>query len=144
MNMTLPRKKNIKEVDASLLTEPRLSDDEKRLFQHGIELFNGQHYWHAHEVWEELWKRKEEESRIFFQGIIQTAAAYHRIITDPKYNGALNNIDKALAKLELFPATFLGIDVKKLRKNLMKAKEELQKLGRERMKEFPEECLPLL
>ena len=54
----------------------------------------------------------------------------------------MNNIDKALAKLELFPTRFLGVNVNDVRKNLLTAKEELKKLGRERMNEFPGILLP--
>ena len=142
--MKLPRKKNIAEIDISLLVEPRLSDEDWRLFHCGIELFNARQYWEAHEVWEDLWKRREEESRIFFQGIIQAAAAYHRIATDPKYTGALNNLEKALAKLELFPRVFLGLQVGILREALVTAKSVVQNLGPERMREFPNGILPKL
>jgi predicted metal-dependent hydrolase len=41
----------------------------------GIELFNGGHYWDAHEVWEHEWMpdRKGPDAG-FFKGLIQVAA----------------------------------------------------------------------
>src|SRR6195256_6087585 len=43
--------------------------------EHGIELFNGGHYWEAHEVWERDWMpdRKGSDSG-FYKGLIQVAA----------------------------------------------------------------------
>src|SRR5438034_4268135 len=45
-----------------------------RLFQHGVALFNGARYWHAHEAWETLWRASDDEDRDFYQGLIQIAA----------------------------------------------------------------------
>jgi len=142
--MPLPRKKKIDEIDRSLLVEPQFSHEERRLYLQGMELFNRRHYWEAHEIWEELWKRREEESRIFFQGIIQAAAAFHRIVTDPKYTGAINNLEKALQKLQIFPEQFLGLDVGELCRRLQTAKDKLVELGPERMRDFPEKLLPTI
>ncbi|MGH2566860.1 MAG: DUF309 domain-containing protein, partial [Bacteroidota bacterium] len=114
------------------------------LLHEGVALFNRGKFWEAHEVWEELWKRRREESRIFFQGIIQAAAAYHRTVTDPKYTGAVNNLEKALQKLQLFPERFLGIDVGELRRRLQAARSELVKLGPAGMRNFPEKLLPTI
>ena len=109
------RKKSIREVDITRLQEPSLDENDEALLKHGILLFNKGRFWEAHEAWEELWKRREEESRIFFQGIIQAAAGFHRILEKPLLNGAVRNLDKAMLKLRLFPAEFLGIDVEGLR-----------------------------
>tara|TARA_R110002096_G_scaffold433887_4_gene653885 strand:+ start:25424 stop:25933 length:510 start_codon:yes stop_codon:yes gene_type:complete len=46
-------------------------------FRFGVDLFNNQFYWEAHEAWERLWLRARPESaaRHVLQGLIQSAAA---------------------------------------------------------------------
>ncbi|MBF8247350.1 MAG: hypothetical protein HW374_150 [Bacteroidetes bacterium] len=116
--MKLVRKKRVAEVDASTLREFELTVDQRRIFAEGVELFNRGKFWEAHEAWEHIWREREEESRIFFQGIIQAAAAFHLVFENPRPAGARNNCEKALAILEVFPVRFLGIDVDELRGSL--------------------------
>jgi len=104
-------KKKPGEVDPALLTEPLLSDSDLGLLDRGLFLFNEGRYWDAHEAWEELWHRRTEESRIFFQGIIQIAAAFHLLHRPGRRHGALGNFRKAEENLRLFPSRFLGFDV---------------------------------
>lgn len=142
--MKLPRKKKAEEIDRSLLAEPQLNDDEWQKYLEGIGLFNAHQFWEAHEAWEEVWKHREEESRIFFQGIIQAAAAYHLVLVKRRYGGARNNFAKSLSKLELFSELFLGMDVAALREVLAKAKKKIESLGAEGLQEFPREFIPVL
>jgi len=116
--MKLVRKKRVDEIDASTLREFELTVDQRRIFAEGVELFNRGKFWEAHEAWEHIWREREEESRIFFQGIIQAAAAFHLVFEKPRPAGARNNCEKALAILEVFPVRFLGIDVDELRGSL--------------------------
>ncbi len=95
-------KKRIEDRDLSRLQEPRLTFFQRRRFLEGIERFNRRLFWEAHECWEEVWKECSEESRIFFQGIIQVAAAYHLILVKRRFVGARNNFEKSLSKLNLF------------------------------------------
>ncbi|OGU19151.1 MAG: hypothetical protein A2059_00080 [Ignavibacteria bacterium GWA2_55_25] len=125
-----------------MLREPRLSASERRRFIDGMNLFNRREFWEAHEAWEEVWQNCGEESRIFFQGIIQAAAAYHLILVKKRFVGARNNIDKSLSKLELFSGRFLGVDVDALRSALLLSREAMERLGAERLHEFPERLFP--
>ena len=43
----------------------------------GIESFNRRAFFHAHEVWEELWTDTQGPSRQFYQGLIQVAVCLH-------------------------------------------------------------------
>ena len=106
-----PPKRQPDAIDPALLTEPLLSAHDLSLLDRGIHLFNEGRYWDAHEAWEELWHRRTEESRIFIQGIIQLAAAFHLLHRPGRRRGALGNFRKAEEKLRLFPSRFLGIDV---------------------------------
>jgi uncharacterized protein len=47
------------------------------LFLKGIEHFNRQDFFDAHEAWEELWKKESGPAKDFLQGLIQAATALH-------------------------------------------------------------------
>ncbi len=121
MDKTHIPKKSIDQVDKERLAEPHLDREERVLFEEGLRLFNAHRYWEAHESWEEVWMRTEDESRIFFQGIIQAAAGFHLVVEKPRLGGASKNLRKALEKLDLFPEQFLGIDVASLRDSIRAA-----------------------
>ena len=55
-------------------TPPLDPAEADRLFRHGVALFNGVRYWHAHEAWETLWRSAPDEERDLYQGLIQIAA----------------------------------------------------------------------
>ena len=63
------------ERDSPPLTEENWCANEAYLF--GVDLFNYAYWWEAHEEWESLWNLAERQalSRIYLQGLIQTAAA---------------------------------------------------------------------
>ena len=126
--MKLLRKKRVDEIDPSSLREFALTGKQGRIFAEGVELFNRGKFWEAHEAWEHIWREREEASRIFFQGIIQAAAAFHLVFEKPRPAGAKNNCEKALTILELFPVRFLGIDVDELRENLKAILKELRRV----------------
>jgi hypothetical protein len=138
------KKKRVEEIDRSDLREPNLTSDEWKRFFEGVALFNERKFWEAHEAWEDVWQIREEDSRIFFQAIIQAAAAYHLVLVKLRYVGAHNNFDKALKKLELFSGRFLGIDVDDLRSILVASKSEMERLGADRLQDFPERLVPML
>ncbi len=138
------KKKRVEEIVRSDLRELKLTSDEWKRFFEGVALFNKRKFWEAHEAWEDVWKIREEDSRIFFQAIIQAAAAYHLVLVKRRYVGARNNFDKALKKLELFSGRFLGIDVDDLRSTLVASKSEMERLGADRLQDFPERLVPML
>jgi len=73
-------KKTIHEIDRSCLVEPALSKEDWDEYWRGWQLFNERQFWHAHEAWENIWKRCPAESRIFFQGIIHPDKVGRHII----------------------------------------------------------------
>ncbi len=75
----------------------------------GIALFNAQKFWHAHEAWEELWLAASGDEKIFLQGLIQFAAAYHHVQRGT-FRGAIRLFDGALSKVATVPVHFLGVD----------------------------------
>ena len=46
-------------------------------FLQGIEYFNDCEFFEAHEVWEDLWAGCQDDSRKFYQGLIQAAVCLH-------------------------------------------------------------------
>ena len=75
----------------------------------GVTLFNSHQFWHAHEAWEELWLQSSGEEKIFLQGLIQLAAAYHHVQRGT-FRGGVRLFDAALRKLERFDDGRGGID----------------------------------
>jgi predicted metal-dependent hydrolase len=80
----------------------------------GIELFNSGKFWHAHEEWEKAWLASNDPKlRLFFKGIIQTAAALvHWQKGNPR--GLHLNWRKARAKLVDLSPHMLGVDLQQL------------------------------
>ena len=77
----------------------------------GVDLFNAGRFWHAHEEWETAWRAEREPMlRLFYKGIIQTAAALvHWQRGNPR--GLHLNWAKARPKLAQQPAEVLGLRV---------------------------------
>ena len=80
----------------------------------GIELFNAGKFWHAHEEWETAWMATgDEQIRLFYKGIIQTAAALvHWQKGNPK--GLHLNWAKARDKLVQLPPEVMGLGLRQL------------------------------
>jgi hypothetical protein len=79
------------------------------LFRKGIEEFNTQCFFEAHDTWEELWRETSGPDRLFYQGLIQTAVGlYH--LSHGNIRGARSQFGKALDKLERYLPAYHGID----------------------------------
>ncbi|MBI5630891.1 MAG: DUF309 domain-containing protein [Elusimicrobia bacterium] len=64
------------------------------LFNHGL-------FFDAHEHLEAFWRKAQGEPKIFLQGLIQIAAAFHKLELDPEaLAGARELLEEGLAKLE--------------------------------------------
>ena len=75
----------------------------------GVQHFNEGRFWEAHEAWEQYWLSAQGDLRVFLQGLIQLAAAYHHVKRGT-YRGGIRLFDAALLKLAPFPAGHLGVD----------------------------------
>ena len=86
--------------------------DEGTLDQ-GIILFNQQRFFEAHEAWEIAWKKAQGEEKVFFQCLIQIAAALlHAERSNWRGAEALRN--KARSKLNGLPPHIAGIQIEDL------------------------------
>lgn len=142
--MSLPEKKAAKEIDPRSLAEPAMTEEDWREYEEGWRLFNERQFWHAHEAWESVWKRRSEESRIFFQGIIQLAAAYHLLLVKKRHGGMMRNFEKAEEKLRLFPRLFLRVDVAGLLDAIRKARDEVARIGPDHLERFNTSLIPVV
>jgi len=70
------------------------SDDE---LARGAALFDGGAYWEAHEAWEGPWR---SERRAWQQGLIQVAAAFHKLFANKDVEAARRILSRAVAKLD--------------------------------------------
>lgn len=139
---TKPVKKKPGEIQRNPIREISLSHAEWEEFQRGVQLFNSGEFWLAHEAWENVWKAHDEDERLFFQGIIQLAAAYHQIDTHASFRGLISNFGKAYEKLEVFAPSYLGVYVKPLLKAIEVSRAEAEERGEKGMRDFPSALIP--
>jgi uncharacterized protein len=90
------------------------SHEKDRLFQKGLDAFNSAHFYDAHEHWEELWLETPNPEKMFLQGLIQVAAAFHHYSKD-NCLGCRNLLQAGLTKLDQFPQAHRGLSVEPLR-----------------------------
>jgi predicted metal-dependent hydrolase len=83
-------------------------------FQEGIDLFNQGRFFECHEAWEEIWKRSDGETKLFYQGLIQAAVA---ILHAQRGNleGAKSLHQKAREKLDPLADEHMGIALAEMR-----------------------------
>ena len=79
----------------------------------GVEEFNGAHFFEAHDTLEELWRDTSGPLRLFYQGLIQLAVGFYHL-SNGNRRGALNLLEKGLAKLEAYQPACQDIDVDSL------------------------------
>lgn len=79
------------------------------LFERGIEEFNRQFFFEAHDTWEELWMETTGNHRVFYQGLIQASVGFYHL-SNQNYKGACSQFGKALMKIEQYLPEFHGID----------------------------------
>ena len=90
------------------------SHEKDRLFRKGLESFKSEHFYDAHEHWEEVWLRTQNPEKMFLQGLIQVAAAFHHHSRD-NCEGCRNLLEAGLTKLDRFPAAHYGLAIEPLR-----------------------------
>lgn len=132
------------EGERSLAGEPPMTALDWQEYARGWYLFNERKFWHAHEAWENVWRRHTKENKVFFQAIIQLAAAYHLLLEKKRYGGMMRNFEKAERKLKLFPETFLRVDVVQLLDAIDSARKEIDAIGEQCLERFDVQRIPLI
>lgn len=91
----------------------RINED----YLYGVDLYNFAYWWEAHEAWEGLWHRAEDDYRLFLQGLIQISAALikrHMRMLKPTRTLSAAGFDKLRdVHLRLTPPTetYMGINM---------------------------------
>jgi predicted metal-dependent hydrolase len=81
-------------------------------FARGARLFDAGAFFDAHEAWEKRWRiETDEPRRRFLQGLIQIAAAFHKLIVIGSADAASRLLAKGLAKLDACPAEVANTDL---------------------------------
>lgn len=127
--------KRIRATDLSALHHPRLSKQDASDFEEGIRLFNNRKFWESHEAWEQIWRRHSDVNRIFFQGLIQSAAGSHQL-QRCIYHGADKHFGNALWKLEPFRPVCLEMDVARFVGEVEAVHQRVVELGPARISQF--------
>ncbi|HZD71189.1 MAG TPA: DUF309 domain-containing protein [Actinomycetes bacterium] len=84
---------------------------EEEVLRRGGALFDDDMYWEAHEVWEEVWRRRKgRPDRDFLKGMIQGAAGMWHL-SQGNYKGAVSVLGRAIAYLQPYRPSREGINV---------------------------------
>ena len=91
-----------------------MRSDFRACLERGIELFNRQEFFEAHEIWEDAWREeKDDPARIFLQGLIQVAAGFVKMQRgQPRGMGSL--LLGGARKLSAFSPDGYGLNIAEL------------------------------
>jgi len=107
----------------------------------GIEEFNKGEFYECHEYLEEAWMQEPRRVRFLYQGILQVGVGfYHQ--RNGNWRGATGLLRNGTVRLKEFEPETLGIDVARLVRECERCLEELEELGRERVREFDASKIP--
>jgi len=100
---------------ADPLSPPPMEKDPEitRAIEEGLELFNRQSFFEAHEVWEEQWSESQEDERHLLQGLIQVAAGFYKLQVGVPA-GTAKLLEKAQGHLSVVPADYYDLNLEGL------------------------------
>ena len=111
------------------------------LVRRGIEEFNRGEFFECHEFLEDAWMEEPGRVRFLYQGILQVGVGfYHQ--QNGNWRGATGVLRSGIERLHEFEPETLGLDVAKLIRESRLCLEELERLGRERVREFDATLIP--
>ncbi|MCA1830545.1 MAG: DUF309 domain-containing protein [Actinomycetota bacterium] len=92
---------------ANRFVEEELPADPATLLRLGVEHFNAQRFFQAHEAWETAWHPSPDEERDFWQGATQVAVGLTHAQRDNPH-GAVTLLRRGATKLSTYPAHYKG------------------------------------
>jgi uncharacterized protein len=107
----------------------------------GIEEFNRGEFYECHEYLEEAWMQEPRRVRLLYQGILQVGVGFYHL-QNGNWRGATGLLRNGTQRLKEFEPSTLGIDVARLVRESERCLEELEDLGRERVREFDKSKIP--
>ena len=111
------------------------------LVRRGIEEFNRREFFECHEYLEEAWMEEPRRVRFLYQGILQVGVGFYHL-QNGNWRGATGVLRNGIERLREFEPETLGIDVAKLVRESERCLRELERLGRDRVREFDTDLLP--
>ncbi len=82
----------------------------RALLRRGLDCFNQQQFFTCHELLEEIWLEEPEDEKLFYQGLIQVAAAFHHHQRS-KLTGLESLLRAGVEKLRRYPPRYHGVDL---------------------------------
>jgi len=107
----------------------------------GIEEFNRGEFFKCHEYLEEAWMQESGRVRYLYQGILQVGVGFYHL-ENGNWRGATGLLRNGTIRLKEFEPVTLGVDVAKLVRESERCLQELESLGRERIREFDVSQIP--
>ena len=107
----------------------------------GIEEFNKGEFYECHEYLEEAWMQEPRRVRFLYQGILQVGVGFYHL-GNGNWRGATGLLRNGTIRLKEFEPVTLNIDVARLRHECEQCLQELENLGRERVREFDQTKVP--
>jgi predicted metal-dependent hydrolase len=104
--------------------------------------FNSGEFFEQHETLELLWRATPEEIRHLYEGILQIGVGFYHLLVKKNFHGAAVKLDHGIRLLEAFPGSCHGVDVGRLRDEARTAREQLLRLGPQRLDEFNKGLVP--
>jgi len=102
-------------------------------FWRGAALFDRGEFFEAHEVWEERWRVTEGAcERVLLQGLIQVAAAFHKLFVSHSLDSAERLLCRGLAKLDASPEMVEGFNLAAFLAGLRQCGADLSATQRDR------------
>ena len=103
------------EIEIPTALRPELTPAQRRrLFRHGIELFNAGRFYDAHEAWEAIWRSTTPEPRDLFQGLIQLAVGLYHYLERDKPGPASRVLARGRRRLEGLGVASREVDLDQL------------------------------
>jgi predicted metal-dependent hydrolase len=92
----------------------------------GAALFDSGAFFEAHEAWEKLWRAETDETqRRLLHGLIQVAAAFHKLFAIESAGSASRLLAKGMEKLDACPTNVGDMDVAAFRDGVRACAEAL-------------------
>lgn len=107
----------------------------------GVAQFNDGEYFEQHETLETLWRAEPRPVRRLYQGILQIGVAFYHV-QRLNYHGAMYMLRRGPAYLEPFLPVCQGVDVADLHARALRARSNIQSLGRDRLADFDWSLVP--
>lgn len=122
----------------------RLTAEDRAAIQAGMDLYNSGEYWECHEALEEVWLEARPEDKLFLQGLIQAAAAFHKYLVQENAVGGVKLLTRALNKLSRYSDDYMGLDMRSFKQGLSACWREIIDLGQRHIGEFDPGSVPEL